>query len=105
MPVEHAHTIKAGTTSKLLLLFAREAGGSGSPKTGLRHDTPGARAGYIREGARRAWPVRLAPGRVGVHDPGGFVEVDRELLPGVYQFGAPDEVLANGAARVLLLLR
>jgi hypothetical protein len=105
MPVQHAHTIKAGTASKLLLLYAREASGTGLPKTGLRHDTPGARAGYIREGARQARPVPLAPGRVGDHDPGGFVEVDRELLPGVYQFGAPDELLAEGAARAMLLLR
>lgn len=105
MPVQHAHAIKAGTTSKLLLLFAREASGTGLPKTGLRHDTSGARAGYIREGARQAFSVSLVPGEVGVHQAGGFVEVAPELVPGVYQFGAPDELLAEGAARAILLLR
>jgi hypothetical protein len=103
MPVQHAYTVKAGSASKLLLLFARDAGGA--PRTGLQHDTPGAVAAYVREGEPRARAVTLAAAEVGAFKPGGFVAVDPELLPGVYQFGAPDEMLAGGAARVLLLLR
>jgi hypothetical protein len=103
MPVQHAYTIKAGSVSKLLLVFARD--GSGEPRTGLRHDTAGATTAYVREGESRARAVPLAPGEVGVFRSGGFVEVDPGLLPGVYQLGAPDEMLAEGAARALLLLR
>ena len=32
-------------------------------------------------------------------------EVDPELLPGLYQFGPPDEMLAEGSARAVLLIR
>ena len=34
-----------------------------------------------------------------------MAEVDPELLPGLYQFGAPDEMLAEGSARAVLLIR
>ena len=34
-----------------------------------------------------------------------FVEIDSELLPGVYQFGVPDEMLAAGAETVTLMLK
>jgi hypothetical protein len=36
---------------------------------------------------------------------GGFVEVDAELMPGVYQFGLPDEVVAEGSEHAVLVLR
>jgi hypothetical protein len=105
MPVEHAFTLRAGTTAKLLLLYAAEAAEGGSGKTGLASDMPGASAAYIREGQTRPQVVTLVPGRLGEWAPGSFVETDAELMPGVYQFGAPDEMLAGGSARVLLLLR
>ena len=36
---------------------------------------------------------------------GALTEVDSELLPGLYQFGAPDEMVAEGSARAVLLIR
>jgi hypothetical protein len=42
MPVQHPQTIKAGTTSKLLFIYAEDAAGRGTGKTGLAHDTPAA---------------------------------------------------------------
>jgi hypothetical protein len=76
----HAYTIKRGSTGQQILIYA-EREGSREPAVGLRHDAPGARAAA------------------------GFVELDRELTPGVYQLGLPDELLAEGAARALLMLR
>jgi hypothetical protein len=105
MPVEHPYTIKAGMTRKFLLLYAEDAAGGGAGKTGLTHDTPSATAAYVREGESAARTLRLMPGRVGEWVAGGFVEVDAGLVPGVYQLGAPDEMLAPGSARVLLVLR
>jgi hypothetical protein len=102
MPV-HDYTIRWGTTSKLLLLYARDATGQ-TPETGLTHDTPGASAAYVREG-EAATPVPLSQGAIGTWSAGGFVEVDPDLLPGVYQFGAPDQMLASGSAHVLLVVR
>jgi hypothetical protein len=105
MPVQHPQTIKAGTTSKLLFVYAEDAAGRGTGRTGLAHDTPGAAVCYVREGAPAAAAVRLVPGRLGEWAEGGFAEVDAELLPGVYQLGAPDAMLAEGSAWVLLLPR
>jgi len=105
MPVQHGYTIKQGTTSKLLLIYVRDAVEPGSGKRGLRHDDPGATAAYIREGERQARAISLAPGEVGLYSSGGFAEVDPELLPGVYQFGAPDALLAGGSTRAMLVLR
>ncbi len=99
------HTIKKGTTSKLLLLYARDPGDGRTGKTGLRHNDPGASAAYIREGAAQARSISLSAGRLGEHRAGSFVEVHRRLLPGVYQFGVPDEMLAENADTVILAVR
>jgi hypothetical protein len=105
MPVQHGYTIKQGTTSKLLLIYARQADEPSHGKTGLRSDAAGATAGYIREGEQQAIAVPLVPGDVGRYTSGGFIEVDARLLPGVYQFGAPDALLAEGSARAILVLQ
>jgi hypothetical protein len=99
------HTIKAGTTSKVLLVHGRSREGDGEGARGLRHDTPGASAAFIREGEPEPHRLALVHGRLGEHAPGSFVEVDAELLPGVYQFGPPDEMLASGSTRAVLMLR
>jgi hypothetical protein len=99
------HTIKAGTASKVLLVHGRSREGAGEGATGLRHDIVGASAAFIREGEPEPHRVDLVHGRLGEHAPGSFVEVDPDLLPGVYQFGAPDEMLAPGSTRAVLILQ
>jgi hypothetical protein len=98
-------TVKKGTTAKLLLLYARDAADRRTGKTGLRHDAPGASAAYVREEEPQARSITLTQGRLGVHQTGGFAEVDPDLMPGVYQFGVPDELLAGDADTAMLLLR
>lgn len=104
MPVQHNYTMKAGTKSKLLLFYAMSAETT-SGKTGLAGNLSAASAAYIREGDPAARRVSIVQGRVGEWGSGAWAEVDPELLPGVYQFGAPDEMLAEGSARVVLLIR
>jgi len=72
--------------------------------TGLRHDIPGAGAASIREGDAAAAPIPLAEARAGEHVVGGFAEVDSILLPGVYQLGLPDELLAAGSTRAMVVV-
>jgi hypothetical protein len=96
--------MKAGTKSKLLLVYATSAD-STSGKTGLTNDLSVGSAAYIREGDSAAHRVPLVEGRVGEWGAGALAEVDPELLPGVYQFGAPDEMIAEGSARAMLLIR
>jgi hypothetical protein len=103
MPIQHPHTIKAGTKSKLLLLYAED--GSGQGKTGLRHDAEGATAAFVREGEARATRVDLSAGTPGVYTEGGIAAIDEALLPGVYQLGAPDALLAEGSTRAMLIVR
>jgi hypothetical protein len=104
MPVQHNYTMKAGTKSKLLLVYATSAA-STSGKTGLAKNLSAATAAYIREGDSTPRPVPIVQGRVGEWGSGALAEVDPELLPGLYQFGAPDEMLAEGSARAVLLIR
>ncbi|HZS18669.1 MAG TPA: hypothetical protein VFA51_12135 [Candidatus Udaeobacter sp.] len=104
MPVQHAYTMKAGTKSKLLLFYATSGDGT-SGRTGLTRDLPAGTAAYIREGDSAATRVEMVKGHVGQWGAGALAEVDAELLPGVYQFGAPDEMIAEGSARAVLLIR
>jgi len=96
-----SHTIKAGTTSKLFLILRPMTAGDGV--TGLAWNTQGrgrptSERGRApeRSSSRRA---RSGDGRRGLR------RVDAELLPGIYQLGALDEMLAGGSTRSLLVLR
>ena len=104
MPVQHAYTMKAGTKSKLLLVYATSAENA-SGKTGLVRNLPAGSAAYIREGDSAARQIPMVQGRIGKWASGAIAEVDPDLLPGVYQFGAPDEMIAEGSARAVLLIR
>jgi hypothetical protein len=104
MPVHSIHVVQAGSRSRSVLVFARDHE-RGTELAGLSLDEPGATAAYFREGSEQAEVVRLVQGTIGHHTPGGFAEVDRYLMPGVYQFDVPDEALARGSARAILVLR
>ena len=100
-----SYALKKGTTSKILLVYAIDAADMRSGKTGLSSKTPDSSAAYIREGETQVRRIPLVEGKLGQHQPGGFVEIDDKLLPGVYQFGIPDEMLAVGAETVTLMLK
>jgi hypothetical protein len=100
-----SYALKKGTTSKILLLHALDAADMRSGKTGLSAQTAEASAAYIREGEAQVKRIPLLGGKLGEHRAGSFVEVDSQLLPGVYQFGLPDEMLAPGAETATLVLR
>ena len=100
-----SYALKKGTTSKILLLYAVDAADMRSGKIGLSQLTRDASAACIREGEAQVRRIPLVEGKLGQHQPGGFVEIDDKLLPGVYQFGVPDEMLAVGAETVTLMLK
>ena len=64
MPVQHTYTMKAGTKSKLLLVYATSAD-STSGKRGLARNLSAGSAAYIREGDSTARRVPIVEGRVG----------------------------------------
>lgn len=100
MPVHQSHTVQAGATEHSVFVLARESGGA--PVAGLSAaDTS---AGYVRTLGDAA-AIVVQPGHAGTWMPGGFREVDADLLPGVYEFGVPDEVLEAGATEAVLVIR
>lgn len=99
-----SHVFRRGTTSRSILVDVRDEARHGSPATGLSHRTPGATAAYLREGGAGVERIALVPGTLGGYAAGAFVEVDRVLMPGIYQLGVPDAALAPGAGSVVLLL-
>jgi hypothetical protein len=100
-----SYALKKGTTSKILVVYALDAADIRLGKTDLSARTPEASAAYIREGEAQVQQIALVEGKLGEHRAGSFVEVDRKLLPGAYQFGVPDEMLAAGAETVTLMLK
>ena len=87
-----------------MFVEAGDADGPGAPRTGLRHDAVGAFGAWVRDG-ERACRFELAPGVHGAWSSGGFVEVDPESMPGLYQLGVPDDALVAGAAHAVVHVR
>ena len=98
------YALKKGTTSKILLVYALDSADIRSGKTGLSARPPDSSAAYLREGEAQVRRIPLVEGKLGEYRAGSFVEIDSKLLPGVYQFGVPDEMLAAGAETVTLML-
>src|SRR4029453_15163110 len=100
-----SYALKKGTKSKILLVYALDATDMRSGKTALGAGTADSSAASIREGETQVQRTPLVEGKLGEHRAGSFVEVDSKLLPGVYQFGVSDEMLAPGAETVTLGLK
>jgi hypothetical protein len=98
------YVVKKGTTSRMILVEARESAPGSGPMRGLSHQTRGASAAYLREGERNAQRFDLTAGSLGVYAPGSFVEAEPDLMPGVYQLGVPDTVFASGADSAILVV-
>ena len=100
MPV-HAYTMPRDSSKRTVLIYGRRDGG---PATGLSASSPGLSAAYVRSTGELA-AINLTSGRPGEWSAGGFVEVDAALVPGVYQLGVPDGVVASGADRAVIVVQ
>ena len=49
--------------------------------------------------------IDLSTGQLGEWSAGSFAEIDADLMPGIYQLGLPDEMIAEGSTRAILSLR
>lgn len=96
----HTYTMQKGSTGRSVLAYATDAGGS--PVRGLAHED--VRAAFVRDDGSTG-EIALVVGASDAWAPGGFVEIDADLVPGIYRLGIPDDVLATGATRVAVVLR
>lgn len=98
--------ILAGTTSKLIDIFAQDSSvATGAGLTGLVFNTASLTAYYYREGAASAVSITLATMTLGTWATGGFIVVDGTNMPGAYQLGVPNAALAAGAKSALIMLK
>jgi len=90
--------VKKGKTSKLLNVFISDSSSTtGAGLTGLVYNTASLTAYYYREGAGTgATAISLVTMTLGTWVSGGFVEIDATNMPGWYELGVPDAVLATG---------
>jgi len=98
--------IPPNTISKKLRAFIEDSSkGDGSGLTGLVHDTSDLTAHYIRDGDAAPTSIPLVDAVVGAYTSGGFKEISPTDMPGWYELGAPNAVLADGVDDVGLFLK
>lgn len=96
--------LKRGTTSKIARFFVQDTSQSdGRGLTGLVYNSGSLTAYYICEGQSSATQITLASATVGTFTSGGFAEIDSTNLPGIYELGVPNAVLATGGSAVIML--
>lgn len=98
--------IKAGTTSKRVVVFVQSTS-SGTGVTGLTHASSGLEAYYYREDSGTSTTITLAAETLGTWTSGGFAEIDSTNMPGFYEVGLPNAVVANtnGATWATMMLQ
>ena len=101
-------TFPPGTTSKRVLVFIRDTSQTAAAKglTGLVYNSSGLKMYYAREDDGNAGgnAVTLASATLGTWTSGGFKEKDSTNMPGVYEIGLPNAMLASGSEWVSAML-
>ena len=100
--------IKKGKTSKRIAVFIADSSSTtGAGLTGLVYNSASLVAYYWREDAGNAGgtAITLATATRGTWASGGFKEIDATNLPGWYEIGIPDAVLATGSGWAILHLK
>lgn len=95
--------IKYGTTAKKLVIFVQNST-TGVAMTGLTNASSGLTWYYYREDSTAATVVSVVGETLGTWTSGGFVEISSTHLPGFYEIGVPNAVLAatNSPAWVVM---
>jgi hypothetical protein len=105
VPAHPHHTIRQGSRSRSILVYATDAVDPAMPRSGLVAEAAGAGAAAIRADDEDPFEVRLTGNTIDSFIPGGWVEVDPERAPGVYRFGIPNAVLASGTPHAMIVFR
>lgn len=99
-------SIVKGATSVLVRVFLQDSSSStGAGLTGLTSSSSGLVCYRARDddGNAAGTQITLSAGTRGTWSSGGFVEKDSTHMPGVYEFGVPNNALASGSRSVLIM--
>jgi hypothetical protein len=101
------YSFHKGTTSQLIEVFIQDATATdGAGLTGLVYNSAGLSAYYRRRGSAGGGVViSLVNATLGTWTSGGFKEIDATNLPGWYEIGLPNALLASGALSGILSLK
>lgn len=95
-------SIKKASTDVSVYVFIQSAAGAGV--TDLVYTSAGLICYYVRP-LGSATAITLATQTVtGAHSDGGFVEVSKSYMPGIYRLDLPDAVCATGVNSVVVML-
>lgn len=100
-------TVQVGTTSKRITIFVTDSSQTDNRGlTGLAWNTANLVWWYWREdtGNNGGVQVTLATATRGTWTSGGFVEIDSANLPGWYEIGLPNAIIAAGAATWAIIM-
>lgn len=96
--------IKAGTTSKRQVIFVQDASKTtGVGLTGLTNASAGLKWYYYIESGNTSTVVSVVGQTLGTWTSGGFKEIDSTNMPGFYEIGIPNAVIASTAWSVMQL--
>ena len=90
-----------GQVIRFLLVEER----NGSAQTGLTAQSEGLIVVYVREGDSSPTVVEPVLWAGDSYVSGGFREIDAQTMPGLYEFGLPDDVCRKGANRATLMVQ
>ena len=92
--------IPAGITSKMLTVFVQNSTSTvGGGLTGLVYNSAGLEWYWFAEDSTTSTAISLATMTLGTWATGGFVQVDATNLPGFYEIGIPNTLLAATNSR------
>jgi len=100
--------ILQGKTSKRIVVFIQSSiSANGAGLTGLVNNSGGLTWYYWREdtGNAAGTIVNIVSATRGTFTSSGFIEIDSSNLPGFYELGVPNAVLASGATWAVMMLQ
>jgi len=100
--------ILQGKTSKRIVVFIQSSiSTNGAGLTGLVNNSGGLTWYYWREdtGNAAGTIVNIVSATRGTFTSSGFIEIDATNLPGFYELGVPNAVLASGATWAVMMLQ
>lgn len=104
---KHSFRINKGTINKRLSIFIQDSSvTTGVGLTGLTNASAGLKWYFHREneGNVNATAVTIVAGTRGTYTSGGFIQKDATNMPGFYEIGLPDAILATEAKWVMMEL-